>query len=101
MTGKPDCYYFLRVYKGPHGDVRLGKVPGDLAQDGTFIVSETRRLERRSLNNVMWDDNRAVKMVFAEKPNGQKKDAVGGCGCGVGFVGARGPCECRSIVGCR
>ena len=33
MSGSRECMFFYRIYKGSHGDVRLGKVPGDLLED--------------------------------------------------------------------
>ena len=34
MSGSVSSMFFYRIYRGAHGDVRLGKVPGDLLEDG-------------------------------------------------------------------
>ena len=33
MSGRSDSMFFYRVYRGAHGDARLGKVPGDMVED--------------------------------------------------------------------
>ena len=33
MSGRSDSMFYYRIYKGAHGDARLGKVPGDMVED--------------------------------------------------------------------